>query len=116
MGYRIIKNNVIVLTPFFGWFWLAGLVPCGTHLAQSSDRVGERGGTPCCSVSAEAHLGESRREKILLVNCMEEDKGHLQTLLNSHLVKQAPEGIGLSVSRPTNLCRNCHTIKPGISL
>lgn len=50
-----------------------GLVPCGTHLAQSSDRVGECGGTPCCSVSAEAHLGESRREKILLVNCVEDE-------------------------------------------
>lgn len=51
-------------------FLFAGLVPRGAHLAQGSDRVGERGGTPCCRVSAEAHLGESRGEKVLLVNCL----------------------------------------------
>lgn len=50
------------------WLFLpAGLVPRGAHLAQSSDGVGERGGTPRGRVPAEAHRGAGRGQEALLV-------------------------------------------------
>lgn len=57
-------NNVVILLPFLP----AGAVPRGAHLAQGSDRVGERGRPPRGRVSAQAHRGEGRGEKTLLVN------------------------------------------------
>ncbi|KAM6256361.1 tRNA (guanine(6)-N(2))-methyltransferase THUMP3 isoform 2-T2 [Porphyrio hochstetteri] len=71
---------------------IVGLVTHGAHLAQGSDRVGERRGAPCCSVPAETHLGKGRRKKGLLVT-HGEGKGLLQNSLN--LVKQPPESTGL---------------------